>query len=76
MNYIKNRASKGSEGEEEDEVFFAYSKKAGWRASFLIKLSNMRTGIATVPLDYGRCPYWLFERMKRLGFTYISIGRK
>lgn len=27
----------------------------------------MRTGIATVPLDYGRCPPWLFERMKRLG---------
>lgn len=27
----------------------------------------MRTGIATVPLDYGRCPRWLFERMKRLG---------
>jgi len=26
----------------------------------------MRTGIATVPLDYGRCPKWLFERMKRL----------
>jgi hypothetical protein len=26
----------------------------------------MRTGIATVPLDYGKCPYWLFERMKRL----------
>lgn len=26
----------------------------------------MRTGIATVPLDYGRCPLWLFERMKRL----------
>jgi len=26
----------------------------------------MRTGIATIPLDYGRCPYWLFERMKRL----------
>jgi len=26
----------------------------------------MRTGIATVPLDYGRCPVWLFERMKRL----------
>jgi len=26
----------------------------------------MRTGIATFPLDYGRCPYWLFERMKRL----------
>lgn len=26
----------------------------------------MRTGVATVPLDYGRCPYWLFERMKRL----------
>lgn len=26
-----------------------------------------RVGIATVPLDYGRCPRWLFERMKRLG---------
>ncbi|MBZ9569515.1 DUF763 domain-containing protein [Patescibacteria group bacterium] len=25
-----------------------------------------RIGIATIPLDYGRCPYWLFERMKRL----------
>ena len=25
-----------------------------------------RVGIATVPLDYGRCPKWLFERMKRL----------
>ncbi len=27
----------------------------------------MRTGIATVPLDYGHCPRWLFERMSRLG---------
>src|SRR4030042_167736 len=27
----------------------------------------MKTGIATIPLDYGRCPPWLFERMKRLG---------
>ncbi|MFH1582315.1 MAG: DUF763 domain-containing protein [bacterium] len=27
----------------------------------------MKTGVATVPLDYGRCPSWLFERMKRLG---------
>jgi len=26
----------------------------------------VRTGIATVPLDYGKCPPWLFERMKRL----------
>ncbi|MCD6429480.1 DUF763 domain-containing protein [bacterium] len=26
----------------------------------------MRTGIATVPLDTGRCPPWLFERMKKL----------
>jgi len=26
-----------------------------------------RVGVATVPLDYGRCPRWLFERMKRLG---------
>lgn len=28
----------------------------------------MRTGIATVPLDYGRCPRWLFERMKRMAY--------
>ena len=27
----------------------------------------MKTGIATIPLDYGKCPLWLFERMKRLG---------
>jgi len=26
----------------------------------------MRTGIATIPLDYGKCPYWLFERMRKL----------
>jgi len=26
----------------------------------------MRTGISTVPLDYGKCPKWLFERMKKL----------
>jgi len=26
----------------------------------------MRTGIATVPLDTGKCPRWLFERMKKL----------
>ncbi len=25
-----------------------------------------RVGIATVPLDTGRCPRWLFEKMKRL----------
>ena len=25
-----------------------------------------RTGFATVPLDYGKCPFWLFERMKKL----------
>jgi hypothetical protein len=33
----------------------------------------MRTGIATVPLDYGRCPYWLFERMKRLSRSIILV---
>ncbi len=32
----------------------------------IIKQQTMRTGIATVPLDYGHCPPWLFERMKRL----------
>ena len=32
----------------------------------------MRTGIATIPLDYGRCPSWLFERMKRLSRGIVS----
>lgn len=27
----------------------------------------MRTGIAYIPLDYGTCPKWLFEKMRRLG---------
>jgi len=27
----------------------------------------MRTGIADVPLDWGHCPPWLFERMTKLG---------
>lgn len=31
----------------------------------------MRTGIATVPLDWGRCPKWLFERMKRLSRAIV-----
>jgi len=33
----------------------------------------MRTGVATVPLDWGRCPRWLFDRMTRLG-RGISIA--
>jgi hypothetical protein len=32
----------------------------------------MKTGIATMPLDYGKCPAWLFERMQRL-MRSISI---
>lgn len=32
----------------------------------------MKTGIATMPLDYGKCPAWLFERMQRL-MRAISI---
>jgi len=36
-------------------------------SQFFVRIkSDMRTGIATIPLDYGRCPRWLFERMKRL----------
>jgi len=31
----------------------------------------MRTGIATIPLDCGRCPKWLFERMKRLARSIV-----
>jgi len=31
-----------------------------------------RSGIATFPLDYGRCPKWLFERMVRLSRGIIE----
>jgi hypothetical protein len=30
-------------------------------------------GIATFGLDYGKCPAWLFERMKKLGRQVIEI---
>ena len=33
----------------------------------------MRTGTATITLDYGRCPKWLFERMKTLGGIMAEI---
>ena len=33
----------------------------------------MRTGIATVPLDYGRCPPWLFQRMEKLGRAITEV---
>lgn len=36
----------------------------------------MRTGIATVPLDYGRCPRWLFERMRKLARGIIFTIRE
>lgn len=34
-----------------------------------------KVGIATVPLDYGRCPRWLFERMRKLsrGITLAIV---
>lgn len=36
----------------------------------------MRTGIATVPLDYGRCPKWLFERMKKMARSIVIVLRE
>jgi len=36
----------------------------------------MKTGIATVPLDYGKCPPWLFQRMKRLSRGIILAIRE
>jgi hypothetical protein len=36
----------------------------------------MRTGIATVPLDYGKCPRWLFEKMKRLSRAIVLTIRE
>lgn len=32
----------------------------------------MRTGIAHIPLDYGTCPRWLFEKMTRLGRLIVE----
>jgi len=32
----------------------------------------MKTGIANLPLHYGSCPRWLFERMKRLAKAIIE----
>ncbi|MCS7200838.1 MAG: DUF763 domain-containing protein [Patescibacteria group bacterium] len=33
----------------------------------------MKTGTATIPLDYGKCPRWLFERMKNLGGLMMEL---
>ncbi len=33
----------------------------------------MKTGTATITLDYGRCPKWLFERIKTLGGIMSEI---
>lgn len=33
----------------------------------------MRTGIADLPLHYGKCPPWLFPRMKKLGRAVSEI---
>ncbi len=32
-----------------------------------------RVGVATIPLDYGRCPKWLFERMKKLARSIVIV---
>ncbi len=32
----------------------------------------MRTGLAQIPLDYGTCPRWLFEKMTRLGRLIVE----
>jgi hypothetical protein len=33
----------------------------------------MQRGIATFTLDYGKCPAWLFERMKKLGREMAQV---
>ncbi len=35
-----------------------------------------RVGVATIPLDYGRCPRWLFERMKKLARSIVIVLRE
>lgn len=36
----------------------------------------MRTGIATIPLDWGKCPPWLFLRMKKLARSIFLLIAK
>ena len=36
----------------------------------------MKTGVATVPLDYGKCPPWLFLRMKKLAKAIMLAIRE
>ena len=33
----------------------------------------MKTGIANAPLHGGRCPAWLFEKMKQLGTAIVEV---
>ena len=42
------------------------------RGEFTIIMSR-RTGIANLPLHYGRAPAWLFGRMKKLGLAVITV---
>jgi len=36
----------------------------------------MKTGVATIPLDYGKCPPWLFLRMKKLARAIMLAIRE
>ncbi len=36
----------------------------------------MKRAIATIPLDFGKCPRWLFERMVKLSRSLIEIFMK
>ena len=37
---------------------------------------TMKTGVATIPLDYGKCPPWLFLRMKKLARAIMLAIRE
>lgn len=45
------------------------------QANEMCIINNMRRGIATFTLDYGKCPKWLFEKMVALGreMTYAIV---
>lgn len=36
-------------------------------------IKTMRTGMATIPLDRGKCPFWLFERMRKLSRSIVFL---
>lgn len=53
-----------------------HTSYAGFQFVVRFKIGMLVRGIATIPLDTGRCPRWLFERMVRLAREMIFVARQ